>query len=418
MRILLLHQFYLPPHEAGGTRWNELCRLWAQQGHQITVIAGMVHYSHGRKYQHCRGKWVVEEEDVPGVRVIRTHVSEWYNVNWLGRLWAYITFLFSGTWAGLFRTSAKYDVLIVTSPPLLLGLVGSALAWWKSLPLIVEIRDLWPDTPVQMGILQNLFLVRTAYYLEQRLYKWSERIVVLTPAFKQVLMKQKHIPDSKIEVVTNATDFELTDQLAATFNRASFRQEQRMDGMVWIVYAGAHGVANQLEQIVATAVLLQDQPVRFLLIGDGMAKKTVWDQSRRLLLQNIRFLHALPREEAFQFILASDIGIMTMQQLDVFKTIYANKMFEYMAARLPILTAIDGISRSVVELANAGMFIELQKPFEVAESIKNYLYQPELRRQQGNNGYWYAKAHFNRKIVAADYLHLIENVSKSGKTPD
>ena len=239
MKILLLHQYYLPAHEAGGTRWNELCQLWSEQGHQITVIAGMVHYNRGRKYNHCRGKWVVEELNTPGVRVIRTHVSEWYNVNWIGRLWAYVTFLFSGAWAGLFRARAEYDVLIVTSPPLLLGVLGIALAWWKNLPLVTEIRDLWPDTPVQMGILRHSCLIRTAYYLENRLYKWSEKIVLLTPAFKHILVEQKGIAASKTGVIPNAVNFELMDELRADFDRDKFRREQGMEGSVWVVFAVA-----------------------------------------------------------------------------------------------------------------------------------------------------------------------------------
>ncbi|MFD1142143.1 glycosyltransferase family 4 protein [Larkinella insperata] len=418
MRILLLHQYYLPPHEAGGNRWNELCRLWAEQGHQITVIAGMVHYNRGRKYEHCRGRWVVEENDIAGVHVVRTHVSEWHNVNWAGRLWAYLTFLFSGTWAGLFRVSTGYDVLIVTSPPLLLGVLGIVLAWWKRLPLVTEIRDLWPDTPVQMGVLKGVFLIRAAYALERWLYNCSEKVVVLTPAFRQVLRERKGVELSKIIVIPNAADFQRTDQLRATFDRKAFRQAQKMEGFLWIVYAGAHGVANQLDQLVATAALLQNQPVRFLLIGDGMAKNTVRAEVERRALQNVRFMDALPREVAFQYILASDVGMMTMQRLDIFKTIYANKMFEYMAARLPILTAIDGISRLVVERSNAGMFVDLQKPVEVAKRIRLYLNQPELRCRHGQNGYEYAKIHFDRKRLADEYLQCLADVPKNRKTSD
>lgn len=415
MRILLLHQYYLPPHEAGGARWNELCRFWVEQGHHITVIAGMVHYNRGLKYRHCRGKWVVEEADVPGVRVIRTHVSEWHNANWAGRLWAYSTFLFSGAWAGLFRVGTAYDLFIVTSPPLLLGLLGMALAWWKRLPLVTEIRDLWPDTPIQMGIVKHPLLIKTAYALEQKLYRFSKKVVVLTPAFKQVLVERKGVAASKIGVIPNAADFQRTDQVMRAFDRNDFRIKQGMEGFLWIVYAGAHGVANQLDQLVATAALVQNNPVRFLLIGDGMAKQAVRAEAERLSLRNIRFMDALPREEAFQYLLASDVGILTMQRLAIFETIYANKMFEYMAARLPILTAVDGISRSVVERANAGMFVELQKPAEVAEKINLYLNRPDLRCRHGQAGYEYAKKHFDRKRLADDYLAFIADVPKNRK---
>lgn len=392
-------------------RWNEMSRIWAEQGHSVTVIAGMVHYGRGRKYAHCRGRWVVEEQPFPNVRIIRTHVSEWYNVNWAGRLWGYFTFLVSGLWAALFRARGSYDVLIVTSPPLLLGLLGVAVARWKRLPLVTEVRDLWPDVPVQMGILKNRWLIRLAFALEKWLYKHSRQVVVLTPFFRSELIEQKKLPPNRVVVMPNAADFQITDPLLNTFDPAAFRQQQHMNDDFWIVYTGAHGVANRLEQVIEAASLLRSDPVKFLLIGDGMDKPNLLRKTQESQIENIRFLGSLPREEAFRYVLAANAGVVTMQQREIFKTMYTNKMFEYMAARKPILMAIDGASRQLVEEANAGLFVEAENPTDMAEKIRYYVTNPEFAVQQGMNGYTYVKRHFDRETIARAYLKLIEHVS-------
>ncbi|WP_266363314.1 glycosyltransferase family 4 protein [Tellurirhabdus rosea] len=423
MKVLLIHQFFLPPEEAGGQRWNETSRLWATKGHAVTVIAGMVHYGRGRKYAHCRGRWVVEEHPAPGLRVIRTHVSDWYNRNWVGRLWGYATFLASGFWAALFRLRESCDVVLVTSPPLLLGLLGVAVARWKRRPLVTEIRDLWPDAPVQMGVLKNRWLAGLAYGLERWLYRQSDRIVVLTPGFRQVLIEQKGVSPEKIAVLPNAADFHLTDPLLQSFDRAAFRraafrraafrrEEPGHEGGFRVVYAGALGRANRLEPLLEAARLLKDEPVEFLLIGDGMERPQLERRAREAQLTNVRFLPFLPREEAFRCILAADLGVVTMQPQPVFRTMYANKMFEYMAARKPVLMAIDGLSRELIEKAGAGVFVQPDNPDDWAEKIREYVTFPEKGILQGKNGYAYAQAHFDRTMIAQQYLELIQHVSK------
>ena len=181
MRILLIHQYFLEKNEHGGYRWNEFARMWANEGHEVNVIAGMMHYNGAGKREQYKGKYFVQTEQ-DGVKVLRTHVSEAYNRNFIGRLWGYFSFMFSSTIGGLFYLNRRYDIVIVTSPPLFVGISGYLLSRFIKKPLVMEIRDLWPESAIDTGVLKSRLLIRIAFWVESFLYKKSNKINVLTPS--------------------------------------------------------------------------------------------------------------------------------------------------------------------------------------------------------------------------------------------
>ncbi len=141
------------------------------------------------------------------VNIIRCHVSESYNSNFLGRLWGYFSFVFSSIWAGLFMTKGKFDLVLVTSPPLFIGMSGYVISRLKRIPLVFEIRDLWPESAIDAGIVTNKVIIKLAYALERFIYRKSKLINVLTPAFRDTLINKKNVPASKIIFIPNAADF-------------------------------------------------------------------------------------------------------------------------------------------------------------------------------------------------------------------
>jgi len=156
MKILLIHQYFLEKGDGGGSRFNEMTRNWSDKGHSITVLAGMMHYASNKKISRYKGKFTYFDKDFyPGVDIIRCHVSESYNTNFLGRLWAYFSFVFSSILAGLFIAKGKYDIILVTSPPLFVGITAYVLSVLKRLPFVFEIRDLWPESAIDTGVLKS-----------------------------------------------------------------------------------------------------------------------------------------------------------------------------------------------------------------------------------------------------------------------
>jgi glycosyltransferase involved in cell wall biosynthesis len=385
--------------------------MWALDGHEVTVLAGMVHYTTGVKYKRYKGKYVFVDRYPEGnIRVIRSHVSESYNASFLGRLWGYFSFVFSSLYAGIFCAREKYDVIIVTSPPLFVGITAYILSKLKRVPFVFEVRDLWPESAIDTGVVKGNLIIKMAYWFESFIYKEAHLINVLTPAFRDALIT-KGVPDKKIILIPNAGDFELVRKVNKEFDAIAFRNKHNVskDSFV-ITYVGAHGVANYLDQILETADILRDKNIVFWLIGDGMEKNRLKLKANQMGLKNVIFFDPVPKDEVFKYILASDMGASVLKKADAFKTVYSNKTFDYMSCKKPILMAIDGVSRKLVEDAEAGAYVEPENPRDFAEKVRFYMNNIDQVLFQGINGYEYAIENYDREVLAQKYINYIKGI--------
>ena len=414
MKILLLHQYFLEEDDSGGSRWNEMAKVWTDAGNEVVVIAGMIHANGSEKRLEYKGKHFVQKKQGE-VTVWRCHVSESYNKNFTGRLWGYFSFMFSSLWGGLFKTKGKFDMVVVTSPPLFVGSSGYIISRFKRIPLVFEVRDLWPDSVVGAGMLNNKIVIKLSYWFESFIYKKSKLINVLTPAFYKVLKEEKHVPESKLIVIPNASDFSLSEKLLQSFDRLSFRKEHDLEGKFVITYVGAHGPANYLDQVLDAGKALEDTNVQFLLIGQGMEKERLKSKAIEMNITNVRFIDPVPKRDVFKFILASEMGASVLKNTDIFKTVYSNKTFDYMSCKKPIIMAIDGVSRELVETARAGSFVEAENVNSYNTVIREYLHDPERLNREGENGYRYAKENFDREVLANKYLNYLKLLIKNVK---
>lgn len=411
MKILLLHQYFLEEDDPGGSRWNEITKSWTEAGHEVTVIAGMMHANGAEKRQEYKGKYYFERKQ-GDVKVLRCHVSEGYNKGFVGRLWGYFSFMFSSLWGGVFKVKGKYDVIIVTSPPLFVGISGYVISLFKKIPFVFEVRDLWPESAIDTGVLKNKMIIKAAYAVERFLYKKAKLINVLTPAFYQTLKNKKNVSEDRLIMIPNAADFSLSEEVVKKFDRESYRKAFDLEGKFVITYVGAHGVANHLEQLLEAGKSLEDTNVLFLLIGQGMEKERLMKKAVEMNVANVRFLDPVPKKEVFKFILASDMGASVLKKVDTFKTVYSNKTFDYFSCKKPILMAIDGVSRTLVEEAKAGAYVEPENVAEYDRIIRDYMANPMKLEVEGQNGYAYAKKNFDRGYLANKYLDEIKKIVK------
>ena len=196
------------------------------------------------------------------------------------------------------------------------------------------------------------------------------------------------------------------------FDREAFRKQHDLDGRFVITYVGAHGVANHLEQLLDAGEALADTNALFLLIGQGMEKERVMKLAKERDIKNVRFLDSVPKAEVFRYILASEMGASVLKRVDTFKTVYSNKTFDYMSCKKPILMAIDGVSRELVEAAGAGVYVEPENAAEYNRVIRQYLNDPERLKREGESGYRFARQNFDREVLANRYLGYIMNMKK------
>ena len=379
MEILLIHQYFLTPNGSGGSRFNEMTRLWAEKDHNTTVLSGMIYHNSGKKYPQFKGKLFEEEIHSDKVRVIRCHDSDGGQKNFISRLKVYFVFVLTSLWAGLFKTNRKFDIIIVSSPPLFVGITALIISIFSKVPFIFEIRDLWPESAIDTGVLKNRLLVNLSFKLEKLIYNQALAINVLTPAFKNVLVKSKGIPSNKIFCVSNGADFSISDNLLLTFKPDQFRIKLGIElETLLITYVGAHGVANGLDQVLNTAKILRNENVLFLLIGDGMMKSALIEKKEKENINNVRFIDPVSKIDALKHILSSDIGLSILIKNDTFKTVFSNKTFDYMSCKKATLMVIDGISKELIENSNSGTFVEPENSIDFAEKVSHYIINRKL----------------------------------------
>lgn len=386
-----------------------MTKVWVSQGHQVTVVCGMVNYVTGKISPKYEGLKFHLSEYEQNLEVLRCFVSPEYNTNFLGRLWAYFSFVWYGMRGISTRLKGrKYDCIIATSPPLFVGILAIVASWMKRAPYVFEVRDLWPESAIDTGVLKNKWIIRLSYWLEKTIYKRAALINVLTPAFRDKLVQNKGIPQEKIVFIPNACDFSLSDHLLSSFDAQEFRHTQGWQNEFVVTYVGAHGVANHLVQLLDVAERMRDRAVRIVLIGDGMQKKQLVSDAAARGLTNVTFIDSVPKRDVMKYILASDVGTSVLKRVDTFKTVYSNKTFDYMACQKPILMVIDGVSRELVELAQCGLYAEPEDVHDIELKIGEFMRDRDALVSMGQRGYAYAKQHFDRQVLATKYIHEIE----------
>jgi len=409
VRILIVHQYFLGAGDAGGSRFNQFARYWAEAGHDVTVLAGTVHYATGRKDPAYKGRFVVRETAPGGVRVLRCHVSEAYNVSFVGRAWAYASFTLSSLWAGL-TAAPRPDVILATSPPLTVGLTAWLLRLLTGVAYVFEVRDLWPESAIDSGVLRHPLMKAVGYALERLSYRGASWVNALTPAFEEVLATRKRVPRARLSMIPNGADLDL---LAPGPKANRVRSRLGLEGRFVVTYVGAHGRANRLMQLVEAAERLRADPdVVLLLIGDGMEKPRLRDEVRRRGLENVRFVDSVPKCAIGDYINASDVCTAVLQANDTFKTVYPNKLFDYMTCARPILLGIDGAARRLVEESGAGVFAEPENPDALAARVRELKADPDRCEAMGRAGRRFVETHYDRRDLAGRYRRILERLAR------
>ncbi len=394
LHVLLVHQHFATGGEAGGTRHWELGRHLAQRGDRLTVVAGPVSYLTGERHPD-------PPADDGGVRVLRAWTFDGGR-GFLGRVAAFLAFTVSSFWAGL--RVPDVDLVWGTTPPIFQAASAWAVARLRRVPFVLEVRDLWPDFAVALGALRNPLLVGASRRLERFLYRAADRVVVNSPGFVEHVAG-KGVPRERIAVVPNGVDAAAFDPGA---RGEAFRRELGVEeGQVLVLYAGAHGVPNDLDVVLDAAVALRKDPrIRFALVGGGRDRERLAVRARDLRLENVTLAPAVPKARMAEVLAAADVCVAILRPLELFTTTYPNKVFDYMAAGRPTVLAIDGVIREVVEEAEGGTFVRPGDPAALAAAVRRYADDPELRRRHGAA----ARAFVERRFRRADHAEALREV--------
>lgn len=397
MHILLIHQAFAALDEPGGTRHHELARFLVEKGHHITVIASPVSYLTGSS-RSGKTPWVQRQEE-QGITILRTYTYAALHRSFVHRIFSFASFMISSFMVGL-RVS-KVDVVWGTSPPIFQGLTAWALARLKRVRFLFEVRDLWPAFAVAVGVLRNPFLIALSEWLERFLYRHADQMMVNSPGFLDHVSQRGA---NQVALIPNGADPRMFDP---STSGAEFRQQHGLEGKFVALYAGAHGMSNDLGVVLAAAQHLTHRPdIAIVFLGDGKEKPNLVRQADELGLSNVTFIPPVSKLSMPSALAAADACIAILKPIELYKTTYPNKVFDYMAASRPVVLAIEGVICEVIESVQAGIPVKPGDPQAMARAIQALADDPQSATRMGQRGRLYIETHFDRSKLA-DQLEML-----------
>ena len=399
VHIVLIHQAFTTLDEPGGTRHHELARYLASKGHQVTIIASSISYLTG-KSASAKISWCEKQVDGDLITILRAYTYPALHRSFAFRLVSFFSFMISSFLIGL--GVKNVDLVWGTSPPIFQGFTAWALARLKGVRFLFEVRDLWPAFAMAVGVLKNPILIRLSEGLERFLYRRANLVVVNSPGYIQHVECRGAL---HVELVPNGTD---TSMFNPNVDGIAFRKAHNLSSQFIVLYAGAHGMSNDLGIVLEAAKLLQPRKdISIVLVGDGKDKPALQAEAARQGLQNLIFLPPIPKIEMPMALAAADTGLAILKPVEMYKTTYPNKVFDYMASGKPVVLAIEGVIREVIENAAGGIPVPPGNPQALARAILRLADDPELARKMGQQARIYVESHFDRLVVASRLLDLM-----------
>ncbi len=403
MTILYLSQYFPPEVGATQTRALEMATNLVRQGHQVTVLTEFPNHPKGIIPPRYRGR-CFEHECLNGIHVIRTWVFTRPHKNFYTRMGLYLSFMLTASVIGS-ALRGRYDIVYATSPPFFVGAAGLWLSRLKNTKFVFEIRDLWPQTAVELGELHNPRFIRWAEKLEKTYYRSAERIIAVTQGIYDTLAKRGY-ESPKLRLVLNGTNTELF------FNHGNLlRAHLELEDKFVVMYAGIFGIAQGMEQLVDMVECLKpSKDIHFVFIGEGPMKQKVLELQRNKGLTNLTVLDEIPREEIAGYISAADCCLVPLKRKPLFLGALPSKMFDFMACERPVIVGVDGEARRIVEQTGAGIFVEPENTGQMIAAIQRLKDSPEARRQMGVAGRALVQEQFSRRQQALKLEAILREI--------
>lgn len=406
MRVLLISQYFHPEVGATQTRMREFARALAGAGHDVDVLTEFPNHPTGVIPGEYRWR-MVEKAPLDGFRVIRVRVLASPRKTFWTRLSFYGSFVVMAiaSSVGLHR---RYDVVAATSPPLPVAFAGRVIARMKRAVFVMDVRDLWPLAAGALRELSNPRALRWAERLEQSLYDAADRIVVTTRAFERHIGERKPDRAAKIVYVPNGTVGDVFDPAKGD---AGMRARLASPDEFLVVYAGLHGVAQDLSTALEAAARLRGRAIRFAFVGEGPLKSALRQQAGALALDNVTFVDQVPLDESAHYLNAADALLVPLVADPVFDMFVPSKMFDALSAAKPVLLAVDGEAREILERSGGGVFVQPGDPEALANAILMLRADPAACAAMGRSGRQFVRQHYLRADQARAFAAVLEQAA-------
>ena len=408
-RILLISDNYLPEVNAPATRCSEHALVWSRLGYNVTVLTSNPNFPAGKLHDGFKNR-LLQVEWYQGIRIIRVWTLIHRNEGIVLRSMDQFSFLISSFLIGIFL---RFDIILATSPNFFAAISGHLISKFRRVPWIMEVRDIWPESIVAVGALKNGTLLRILEKIELRLYRSSARIVVVTDAFKRLLVSRK-IDSKKIYVHKNGVI--LNKFLPIEKNSSILNNYPQLNEKTVIGYIGTMGMAHGLDFIIKMLprIAVMNSKVHFVFIGDGSERKRLIDLANGLFLTNVTFIDPVPKNEIRNYISVIDFALVNLSKTDTFKTVIPSKIFELCAMEKPILLGVSGESKEIIESFSAGVCFE---PEDETSFMEEFIRICSKKNQHVYvNGCRKLAESFDRQKIATQMAGTIQEVLEESRS--
>ncbi len=400
MFIIYIHQYFRTPSEPGGTRSYWISRELIKAGHQVTMITAR---KEGQKK-------AVEHQQIDGIDVIYIRNPYHQRFGFRKRLQSYLRFIWK---AGriLFKKQKDADLVIATSTPLTVGIPPLLLKKIRGVPYVFEVRDLWPEVPIQMGALRNPLLRKSALLLEKMIYNNALHIVALSPGMQAGVIKAAGRPE-KVSMIPNMAK---VDKFGNKEKNDKLRKDLGLQENTFrVIHFGAMGLANGLDYIVDAARVLQQKgvtDVKFVFFGEGSEAPRLMERVEKENLGNVRFFKRVPMEQLAEVLKLCDASIISFLDIPILYTNSPNKLFDSLSAGLPVILNSAGWTRDLVKNHQCGAYVNPNKPEDCADVIMKWKNDRVLLNKLGENARHLAASQFDKSILCPRFVEIIENLN-------
>jgi glycosyltransferase involved in cell wall biosynthesis len=376
-------------------------------GVDITVLTAMPNYPQMDIYEGYKDKTYVYEV-IEGLKVHRSSIYVSKSKSIINRLRNYFSFVISSARVGKAKLE-NFDFLLCESPPLFLGYSAMRLAKQKKAKLIFNVSDLWPESAEKLGVVNNKFLLKLAYNLEEKLYKRSCLVTGQTQGICHNI--NERFPAVKTYWLPNGVDLGYYNpskiEPGIWREKNNFAKED-----VILLYAGIIGIAQGLEVILNSAKNFINTPnIKFVFIGSGPEKDKLLQLKVEQNLTNVFFLDAISKKEMPSVLRSVNAAIIPLRKLDLFLGAIPSKIFENLAMEVPVLLGVNGEARQLfIDKGNAGLYFEPENSEALTAAILKLIEDKEMALQLGRNGRHFVNEYFNRENIAQNFFDKLNSL--------
>lgn len=405
MNITIICHYFPPEIGAPSARIYEMAKQWVEQGHEVHVVTCFPNHPTGiipDKYKNMKYKY----EIMDGIHIHRNYVYATPNKGFIKKTLGHISFMFSSVLISL-RKIKNTDVIITSSPTFFSIFSGYYYSLRKKAPFVLEIRDLWPAAMIELGVMKRGIITDILEKMELFFYKKSKKLIMVTESFKEDVIK-RGIDKKKVHVITNGVDqsiFYPSDKDKQLIEKFNLKEK------FVISYVGAHGISQNLTTILKVAKVLEEyNDIQFVFVGEGAEKDKLKQFSIEQNMSNVIFIDSQPKHMIPKFYNSSDICLIPLKNIELFKTFIPSKMFEIMSCGTPIVASLEGEAANILNASESALVVEPDNIDEIVTAIIKLKENKDLYNEMKESGPIFVEKNYSRKKLAKKYIDIISNI--------